>query len=147
LRNSTFSKPTNEGPTETGTPFLIYRAQSLQNFFLDPAKKFNIFDTKQMLESKFISTEFYEIMNYSFEDIKIGKTLIEGVIVEISLHERILWILVRESQYTDTFSFKLKNYREKRESFLEFSEYFNKVGLNEHKIDEFIQNFGNLFDD
>lgn len=100
-----------------------------------------------MLESKFISTEFYEIMNYSFEDIKIGKTLREGVLVEMPLHERILWMLVRESQYTHTFSFKLKNYRKKRESFLEFSEYFDKEGLNKHKIDEFVQNFGNLFDE
>ncbi|MHA1417620.1 MAG: hypothetical protein ACTSYP_01580 [Candidatus Heimdallarchaeaceae archaeon] len=128
-------------------PFLIYRAQSLQNFFLDPEKNFNIFDTKQILESKFISTEFYEIMNYSFDDIKRGKTLLEGIQIKIPLHERILWMLVRESQYIDTLSFKLKNYREKRESSLEFSGYFDEVGLNEQNVDEFIQNFGRLIDD
>jgi len=70
---------------------LIYRVEKLQEYFLNPEESFDLFDIQNMLSDQYITKEFCTIMNYPFGDIQKGKTIVDGILVEIPIYERMIW--------------------------------------------------------
>ena len=99
-----------------------------------------------MLSDQYITKEFCTIMNYPFGDIQKGKTIVDGILVEIPIYERMIWLLVNESQFTDTFSFNLKGYVKLIRNCFNFKKKYDELGLSDLKRKEFLEEFSHLFE-
>ena len=126
--------------------FLLYRADRLRNYFLNPTKHLDIFDTHKMLSEGYIDEEFHDIMKCSFSDIKRGQRIIAGVLVNIPLTERLTWLLVNESQIIDTLSFNLIGYIDLIEKCSVFATKYDELDFSDSRKNEFIEEFGSLFE-
>ena len=125
---------------------MIYRAEKLQEYFLNPEESFDLFDIQNMLSDQYITKEFCTIMNYPFGDIQKGKTIVDGILVEIPTYERMIWLLVNESQFTDTLSFNLKGYVKLIRNCFNFIKKYAELGLSDLKRKEFLEEFSHLFE-